>query len=169
MPTEKRSIGLLSIEVGAIAVDGGMSTTLAALGVTYQDSAELSQGEPEIIEIYSEENDEPEEIIAGKSVKMLKWSIMNVSPTALAATLGGTVTGTGATEAWEAPSSTTLIEKSVRIKTKSGETIDIPRARIVSKLAWKFSKKDVNKVDITAYVLVPTKAATAPIKKYLTA
>ena len=169
MPTEKRSIGLLSIEVGAIAVDGGMSIALASLGVTYQDSAELSQGEPEIIEIYSEENDEPEEIITGKSVKMLKWSIMNVSATSLAATLGGTVTGTGATEAWEAPSATTLIEKSVRVKTKSGETIDMPRCRIVSKLAWKFSKKDVNKVDITAYVLVPTKVATAPIKKYITA
>jgi len=169
MATEKRSIGLLSIEVGAIAVDGGMSTTVAALGVTYLDSCELAQGEPEIIEINSEENDEPEEIIAGKSTKTLKWSIINVSPTALAATLGGTVTGTGATEAWEAPSATTLIEKSVRIKTKSGETIDMPRCRIISKLAWKFSKKDVNKIDITAYILNPTKAATAPIKKYITA
>lgn len=167
--SEKRSIGLLSIEIGDIAGDGGMGTSLAALGVTVQDSCELSQNEPEITEINSEENDEPEEIIAGKTTKTFKWSIMNVEPDALVAVLGGSVTGTAPNEAWESPRATEIIEKSIRIKTKSGETIDIPRARIVSKLAWKFSKKDVNKVDITAYVLVPTKAATAPIKKYPTA
>lgn len=166
---EKRSIGLLSIEIGDIAVDGGMGTVLAALGVTFQDSCELAQGEPEIIEINSEENDEPEEIITGKSVKTLKWSIINVAPDALLKVLGGTVTGLAPDETWESPRSTEIIEKSIRIKTKTLETIDIVRTRIVAKLAWKFSKKDVNKVDITAYILIPTKAATAPIKKYPTA
>jgi hypothetical protein len=168
--SEKRSIGLVSIEIGDPAEDGGMAADLdlAVLGVTFQDSCELSQDEPEIVEINSEENDEPEEIIAGKTKKTLKWSIINVAPAALVKVLGGTVTGAGETEAWESPRTTVIIEKSIRIKTKTLETIDIVRARIVAKLNWKFSKKDVNKVDITAYVLVPLKANTPPIKKYAT-
>jgi len=168
MAVEKRSIGLLSIEIGDPEEDGSMSTTLAALGVTFQDSCELAQGEPELVEIPSEENDDPEELIVGKATKTLTWEIINTSAETCAEALGGIVTGIGDAAVWEGPRTSGVIEKSVRIKTKTGETIDIPRLRFVNTINWKFSKKDVNKIKLKGVVLTPLKAGLAPMKKYKT-
>lgn len=163
---EKRSIGLASLTIGAIAEDGDMGTTLAALGVTYQDSADLVQADDSLTEIYSEENDDPEEIIAIPGIKTLKFSIMNFDADTLVLVLGGTATGTIPNKKWLAPSSRVIIEKSIKLLTKTGNTIDIPRARVSGKLNMKFSKKGVALVDITARVMVPSKAGVAPISIY---
>jgi hypothetical protein len=163
---EKRAIGLLSIELGAIAGDGGIATTFASLGVTYQDSAELMQADNNITEIFSEENDDAEEVIEVMGGKTLKWSVMNIDPDNLVLILGGTATGTAPNKTWEAPDTRSQIEKSVRVKTKTNQTIDIPRAKIMAKINWKFSKKGVALIDITAKVLKPTKAGVASLKIY---
>ena len=51
---ETRTLGLETIEVGDIAIDGGVSSDFAPLGVTYRDTAELTQEDPDITEHYSE-------------------------------------------------------------------------------------------------------------------
>jgi hypothetical protein len=169
-PPKKRSIGLLSIEIGPIAVDGDMAADAAlyALGVTYQDSCVLAQGEPEIVEINSEENDDPEEVIVGKTTKTLEWEIIETSPEACYEAFGGTLTGAGDTAVWDGPATSAVIERSVRIKTKTGETIDIPRLRFANTMNWKFSKKEVNRIKLKGYILAPTKAGVASVKKYKT-
>ena len=78
--SEIRSIGLTSIKIGDIAEDGGMGQTLSPLGVTFQDTAELVRDDPEITEIYSEENDEPEEVVEVKGAARVRWKIMNIDP-----------------------------------------------------------------------------------------
>jgi hypothetical protein len=158
---EFRTIGLTSIKVGAIAGDGGMGTTLAALGVTYQDTAVLEQGEPEKTEFYSEESDDPIEVEVKAGITTVKWSITDFTPTILASILGGTATGTAPNDKWEAPDAAASIEKSVEILTKKGMYIRIPRAKIVAKININLSKKNIGLVDIVATVLKPTKAATA--------
>jgi hypothetical protein len=160
---ETRSIGLTHIKVGAIANDGGMGQTLSILGVTYQDTAELVQDDPEITNIFSEENDEPEEVIEIAGAKKLKWSIMNYDPDQLKRVLGGTSTGNSPNKTWSAPISKDPIEMSIDILTKRNVSILIPRAKITAKLNFQFRKKGVALVDIEATILTPTKTNTDPM------
>lgn len=163
---EKRSIGIASLKIGDIAVDGGMGTTLAALGATYRDSAELIQDDAEVTDIESEESDDPVETLEKLGTRTLRWSIMDYSPDTLVKVLGGTVTGAG-TEAdpkvWNAPTTSPNIEQSIEIITKKSIKFEIPRAKIMAKLNARLVKNGVALVDIQAKVLTPTKAATAPI------
>lgn len=156
---EIRSIGLKHIKIGDIAEDGGMGSALTILGVTYVDTADLVQGDPELTEIFSEENDDPEEVIETKASKSVKWSIINFDPDEMVRVLGGTsVNGV-----WNAPTVMEPIEQSVEILSKNNLLIQIPRAKIVAKLNMQFRKKGVALIDIEAKILTPTKAATAPI------
>lgn len=159
---EIRSIGLTSLKLGAIAGDGGMGTSLTALGVTYQDTAELIREDPDITEIYSEENDEPEEVLETKGPIRLRWSILNVDPDEVVRVLGGEVTGTSP-KVYNSPVSKDPIELSVEIETRTGLKIQIPRAKINAKENFQFRKKGVLLIDIEARVLTPTKANTPPI------
>lgn len=164
---EKRSIGISTLKIGAIAGDGGMGTTLAAVGVTYRDSAELVQDDPEITDIECEESDDPVESIEKLGNRTLRWSIMDYTPDTLVKVLGGTVTGAGTSgdpKIWNAPTVSPQIERSIEIVTKSGFKINIVRAKITAKLNAKLVKNGVALVDIEAKVLTPTKAATAPIQ-----
>lgn len=163
---EKRSIGLTSLKIGDIAVDGGMGTVLAALGVTYKDSCELTQDDPDITDIECEESDDPVESIETLGARTLKWSIMDFSPQTIVKVLGGTVTGSG-TEldpyVWNAPSISPAIEKSIELVSKSGVKFQIPRAKIMAKLNAKIVKNGVALIDITAKILTPTKSGVSPI------
>lgn len=157
--SEIRSIGLKYIKIGDPAEDGGMGTSLAALGVTYRDTADLVQGDPEISEIFSEENDDPEEVIESKASKSVKWSIMNFDPDEMVKVLGGT----SSNGAWHSPTIMDPIEKSIEILSKKDVRIQIPRAKIMAKLNMQFRKKGVALIDIEAKILTPEKANTAPI------
>lgn len=163
---EKRSIGVASIAMGAIAGDGDMGTTLTALGVTYKDSADLQQEEAQVTDIESEENDDPEESISIKGKTTLKWSIMDMTPETLVKVLGGVVTGTAPNTKWTAPATVEKIERSIKVTAKNGVIYEIPRAKINAKLNVKLSKTGVALVDITATVMTPTKAGVAPITIY---
>lgn len=163
---EKRSIGVASIAMGAIAADGDMGTTLTALGVTYKDSADLQQEDAQVTDIESEENDDPEESISIKGKTTLKWSIMDMTPETLVKVLGGTVTGTAPATKWNAPATVESIERSIKVTAKNGVIYEIPRAKINAKLNVKLSKTGVALVDITATVMTPTKAGVLPITIY---
>lgn len=163
---EKRSIGLASLKIGDIAVDGGMGTTLAAVGVTYKDSCELMQDDAEVTDIECEENDDPVESIEKLGKRTLKWSIMDYTPDTLVKVLGGTVTGEGTEldpKVWNAPTTSPSLEKSIELISKSGVKFEIPRAKIMAKLNAKVVKNGVALVDVTATILTPTKANTSPI------
>ncbi len=160
---EIRTLGLKKIEIGDIASDGGVSTNFQVIGVTYKDTAELTQEDPELTEHYSEENDEPEEVISAKGKTAIKWSIMDSDPDTLVDVLGGEVTGAVGSEVWEAPAASVDIEKSIKITPKKGRVIIVPRARLVSKINYKLARTGIFLVEITATVLTPTKAGVAPM------
>jgi hypothetical protein len=161
---EIRSLGLQSIEIADMAADGDVGTVFATLGVTYQDTAELAQEDPEVTEFYSEENDDAEEVIVAKGKITVKWAIIDFQPATLVKVLGGTVTGTAPNDSWSAPAAGVKIEKSIKITPKSGKVITIPRANIAAKLSYKLSKKGIAMVEITARVLQPTKTGVKSIK-----
>ncbi|MBW6491954.1 MAG: hypothetical protein K0B15_12255 [Lentimicrobium sp.] len=160
---ERRSIGLKSIKVGEIAVDGGMGTTLAALGLTFEGTATLTQEDPEVTSFYAEENDDPVELMSARGDTKLEFAIMDFTPSVMAEVLGGTVTGTGEASVWNAPDNLPVIEQSIEIVTKKNVRIQIPRAKIDAKIDMNLGKKEMSLIRIVATVLKPTKIGAAPI------
>jgi hypothetical protein len=158
---EIRTIGLSKIEISDVAVDGGVGTTFAALGVTYKDTAEITQEDAAITEHMCEESDDPQESIAIKGKTTVKWSIIDCTPATLVKVLGGTATGTAPNEIWSAPAAAVNIEKSIKITPSAGKVITIVRAKIQARINMKLARTGIFLVDITATVLTPTKAATA--------
>jgi hypothetical protein len=157
------TIGLSSITVGDIAADGGMGTTLAALGLTYQDTCKLQQGDPETEDFYAEEVDDPVFSVSRAGKTTFTFSIMNPELTTLQSMLGGTVTGTGDSAKWSAPDTIPAIEKSVKITPQQGLAFEVPRMKIVAKINGEFSKKGLLLIEVTGTVLQPTKTGA---KKY---
>lgn len=159
---EKRSVGLKSIKLGAIAADGGMGTSLAALGVTFRGTATMETAEGQVFQFFSEENSDPEVEVFEKGITTVKWAIINLDPDALVKCLGGTVTGAGDAKKWSAPDDPPAIEQSIEIQTAFGRKIEIPRAGIRARFTWNLSRSEIAQVAITATILKPEKSGLAP-------
>lgn len=161
----KRSLGLATLKLGNIAGDGGMGTSLTAIGDTVQDTAVLSNDENQLTDFFSEEQDDPvESIVSQKGKFTLSWSSYNVDPDIMVKLFGGTKTGDGGVTPykWAAPASIPDVEQSIELVDKKGNKIEIVRAKLTSKLQWNFKKTALAQIDIVATVLTPTKANTAP-------
>lgn len=154
------TLGLTKIEMGAVAADGGMGTTLTETGSTFEGSASLVFEDPEVTEFYCEESDDPQYqgYKGGKGV--LKFTKMDLDAGDLVTFLGGTSIGTP--KVFSAPSSIFTAERSIKLTPKTGMVINIVRAMVVAKVNYVIGKKDIFKVDITATILTPTKTATQP-------
>lgn len=157
---EIRTLGLLKIEISDIAVDGGLGTEFEAIGKTYKDTADMQGADPEVFPHYSEESDDPEEIVTTKGQVTVKWSNFDSTAATLVKALGGEATGIAPADIWSAPDTAVNIEKSVKITPARGKVINIVRAKLVGKINYKLSKNGIFMVDITATILTPTKAAT---------
>jgi hypothetical protein len=157
---EKRSFGLKSIKIGAIAVDGGMGTVLAALGVTSEGTAVLTKEEDEVKEFFCEESDDPIEMITKKGKTTLEFGIVDVTADTLVKVLGGTADA----GVWKAPASAPSIEQSIEVVTKKDVKIEIPRAMLQASIDWNLGKEALATVKIKATVLTPTKAGEPSVK-----
>lgn len=155
-------VGLTSLKIGAIAADGGMGTTLAAVGKTFKDSCQITEEDGELTEWYSEEDDDPLYSKQAKGKFSIAFQIMDADADALLALKGGTVSGT-APKVWSAPTTAPNIEKSIEITLTTGQKVQIVRGRIVAKLSGTVGKSGIVLVDVTITALTPTKAATPPL------
>jgi len=166
---EKRTIGLKSLKIGAIANDGGMGTVLDTLGVTYEGTAKLTKEEDSMKDFFCEETDDPIEVVSKKGKVTLEWSITDFAPATMAKVLGGTVDSTDVDNpVWKAPDDAPNIEMSIEIITKRNVKIEIPRAKIVASLDLSLGKEDLGTVKIKAVALKPTKAGV-PVYQMSTA
>ncbi|MFS0489890.1 hypothetical protein [Leadbetterella byssophila] len=157
------TLGLSKIEIGAIAADGGMGSSLATLGLTYQDTCNLTTEDPQDTEHYSEENEDPEVVVSRGGKTVLSFSIMGPDFSALGTLTGGTISGSGASEVLNFPNKLPNIEKSIKITPEQGHIINIPRAKISAKLDGALSKTGILLLKVTATVLTPTKAGVPRI------
>jgi hypothetical protein len=156
----KVAIGLTSIEISAIAGDGGLGTSFAAVGYTVADTAVLATEEGQTTEFNIEEQDEAiYSIVSQKGKTTLSWSCYDVDTDTLIKFFGGTKTA-GPPEVWSAPDAVPEIEVSIRVNMKTGGKVEIVRGKIAAKLNWAFQKSKLAQIDIVATILAPTKAAT---------
>ena len=162
--SETRNLGVSSIQIGAIATDGDVSTTFAALGVTYKDTAEIVQTQDADTEHVCEESEDPFAIVPGIKKTAIKWTITDVTPATLVQILGGTASGAAPNDSWVAPATSDILEKSVKITPKSGKVITFPRVALKATIDYKLQRAGILKVNIEGRVLTPTKTGVAAIK-----
>lgn len=154
---EKRALGVASIHIGDMAVDGDVSAAFASIGTIYKDTASIEQETGEEIVHDAEELDDPIEIVPTKGRTKIAWGITDFTPATLVKVLGGTVTGTAPDEKWEAPDTASIIEKSVKITSKNGVTFTYPRVSLKARISYKLAKSGIAQVLIEGTVMQPTK------------
>lgn len=161
---KKITRGLSKIEVGAVAVDGGPGSVLAALGFTDRDSAvTLIEEDPTVDRLYAHEVDDPldTEITAGS--KTLVFTLVDPDPAALASVFGGAADGSGTGATYDFPDTKEILERTVKITPRKGMVITIPRGALYGKINADFARAAKFAVDIVVEVLKPTKEGVAPI------
>lgn len=127
-------------------------------GLTYQDTAKMTQEDGEETEFYAEEEDDPIEIIEKAGKISFAFSIMNPDLTTLKRLFGGEI----ASDIWAFPDATASVEESLIILPRKGLKFQVPRAKIKAKFNGEFSKKGLLLLEVTATVMKP---ATAGLKK----
>jgi hypothetical protein len=154
----KHTFGLANVEMGAIAGDGGMGTSLVAVGETVSDTAIVSSEDNTVTDFTVEESDSPvESIVSARGKLTFAWSTFNVEADNLVKFFGGTKV-TGPPVKWQAPDAFPDIEQSLKLTDKKGNVVEIPRAKLSPKFGLSFQKTKLGQVDIVATVLQPTKA-----------
>ncbi|OZI09582.1 hypothetical protein BWI93_03095 [Siphonobacter sp. BAB-5385] len=157
------TLGLASIEVGAVAADGGPGTTLTSLGYTFEDSCTMTQDDPEVNEFFAEEVEDPIVRKMKKGRTTFAWQLMDPDAETLQKIFGGTVSS-GTPKTWSAPDVTPSIEQTVKITPHEGLVITIPRGSLVAKVNAQFSRKGMFLVDISVVPLKPKKAGVGTMQ-----
>jgi hypothetical protein len=162
------TLGLAKIEIGDIANDGGLGSTLAVLGQTLEDSCTVTQEDPTVTEFFAEELDDAVISIGKRGKTTIAFSVMNPDTSVLLKVLGGTVTGgtDGAVAKWHSPLTLPVIEKSMRITPLQGLIWEFPRVKIVAKINGSFSRKNVFVIEIAGTALQPSKAGEPSYTAY---
>lgn len=160
----KHTFGLASIEMGAIESDGGMATTLEAVGETVSGTAIMTTEDNQVTDFNIEESDSPVESVVTTPGKItFAWSSYNVAGDQMAKFFGGTYTTLSKT--WEAPDQFPDIEKSLKITDKKGNVVKLPRVKVSAKFSLSFAKDKLGQVDLVATVLQPTKSGEKRLTK----
>lgn len=126
-------------------------TGYTAFGLTYQDTAKMSQEDGEETEFYAEEIDDPVEVMSKEGKTTFAFSIMNPDLTVLKRLFGGDV----ASNVWAYPDASAQVEESLIILPRKGLKFSVPRAKIKAKFNGEFSKKGLLLVEVTATVMKP--------------
>lgn len=154
--------GLVSVKVGAIAADGGMGTSLTALGNTVAGSMQMTSEEGTTTDFNIEEQDKPVKSIIQAGATRITWECYDIGGETMQKLFGGTYDS--GTDTYSAPDKVVAQELSLEITSAEGHVLSIVRASVFPTFNWSMSKDALGKIAVSATVLAPTKAATAPFK-----
>ena len=129
-----------------------------AYGLTYEDTAEMMQADPEEQEFYAEEEDDPVDSIEKAGKITFKFSIMNPSVELLERLYGGEVVE----DIFGYPDLVATIEESVIIVPRKGLKFQVPRMKLTARINGKFSKKGLLLIDVVGTIRKPK---TSGLKK----
>jgi hypothetical protein len=161
---ELYAVGIKSIKVGTIAVDGGMGTSLTSLGSTFEGTASLEQDDPTLTEFFAEETDTAIYQSKKPGLKKFNWAVVDWTPATIVKVLGGTVVGVGDAAIWHTPATEPTIELSVEIITVAGTKYEITRAAISAKMSASLGRSTMGQIPIVATVLAPTKVGESAVR-----
>ena len=151
------TIGLTKLEAGEVTTTGAMQTTVAQHGNVYRDTLSFETSDPTVDEYFEEELDKAVASQATEGSTTISWEILRPSPADLLFWMGGTVdSATGLV--WSAPTGYVDNKKAIKITSKQGYTIDVPKAQIVASTTGGGAKSTPMRLKVTATVLVPANA-----------
>lgn len=127
-------------------------------GLTYQDTANMSQEDGETTEFFAEEEDDAIDDIEKPGGTTFNFSIMDPDLNTLKRLFGGEI----AADVWAYPDAKATIEESLQIIPKKGLCFHVTRARIKAKFNGEFSKKGLLLLECSATVRKPN---TADVRK----
>ena len=146
--------GIFSIEFGDIAPDGGVATTFERWGRTRENTLAFSPSDAQTTDINVEEEDDPiDQVETSKKTLDISWSQVDWDDDVLISYFGGAVVN----NQWQAPDQSPLVEKSLRIKPKSGKAFIYPRVKVTANENYDSSGK-LFQLDIKCRKLKPEKA-----------
>ena len=171
-----RSIGLKIAMFGDVNQNGGMPDEMKQLAKTLKGTASFNTEANQTQDFYSEEEPEvPEEtVVTEAGLKQIKLNFMEWDNDVLVTVFGGTtvtedVTINGVTynvEKYKAPKSTVQVEKAVRVISRYGVVIDVPRAKIVARFIWNQTNTDIAQIEVTATAQAPIGENDGPYEIY---
>lgn len=145
--------GCKAIKFGVAADNGTMPALLTKLFDTYRDSVSFVEDDAEVIDEYSDQQDDPFISLSTKGAKTLKGSTFDWTPTVLQELKGGTVVD----GMWVEPATTPVITKAISLETDSGTLIQCSKWQVTAKLNMEIKKKNVALLEFTFKPLLPVK------------
>ena len=145
---------------GDVNQNGGMPDKMKQLAKTLKGTASFNTEANQTQDFYSEEEPEvPEEtVITEAGLKQIKLNFMEWDNEVLKSIFGGTVepgevTIDGVTyevEKFKASKDVVQIEKALRVISRYGVVIDIPRAKILARFVWNLAADQIAQIEIAA-------------------
>lgn len=145
------TIGLSSLQAGDVASDGTMQTTLAQHGNVYRDTLSFETSDPTVTEYFEEEVDKAVASEGTEGSTTITWEILRPSPADLLFWCGGSADGL----TWSAPTGYVDKKLAIKITSKQGYVISVPKAQIVAATTGGGAKSTPMRLRVTATVLVP--------------
>lgn len=140
------------------AADAFKTDGYTRFGLTYQDTANMTQEDGESTEFFAEEEDDAIDEITKQGKTTFNFSIMDPSLDTIARLFGGEV----ASDVYAYPDAVAQKEESVIIIPKKGLCFHVTRGRIKAKFNGEFSKKGLLLLEVTVTVMKPN---TSGVKK----
>lgn len=135
----------------------------AKVGMTYKDTAKMTQDDPEVTEHFEEGKASPAVSIDTKKIPKLEFAIMNPDAQFLQTHLGGTYDS--ATKTWSFDGSEVVADGEWVVLPKKGfESITINKGKAVAKIDFDISDKGILLIRFVVTPLTPTDAGKKPIE-----
>lgn len=152
------TIGLSKLEAGEVSSDGAMQSTVAQHGNVYRDTLSFETADPTVDEYFEEEVDKAVASQGTEGSTTISFEILRPSPADLLFWCGGSVdSATGLV--WSAPIGYVDKKLAIKITSKQGYIIDVPKAQIVAATTGGGAKSTPMRLKVTATVLVPANAS----------
>jgi hypothetical protein len=160
--SKKANYSLSLFEMGAIANDGTMGTSLTAFDDPVRDTCVLQMADGTKQNFMSEISDYAYYSVNTPGDVTIKADFYAKSASQLVSVFGGTATAEsgGNPEMWNAPASQVTLEQSVRLTHKNGKKISLVRVSLTATFEWNFKRSALPLIHFTGTVLQPSDPTT---------
>lgn len=157
----KFKYSMSKLQIGDVAADGGMGTSLETIDDPVRDTAVITMAEGTKTSFPSEIANAPYASVVEPGDKTLAVDFYAKNADQMAAIIGGTATAgtTGVGDSWQ-PDTDDPREQSVAITMKDGSKVELPRVNLTYTLEWKFMRNGLPLIHLTGDILAPVDPTT---------
>lgn len=162
----KYKFGYKSLKISDIDPATGLAADGTAYELkedVYRDSFNIVEEEGTVTDEYSEMDPDPKISFTEQGKTNLTLSIMDTTVETLKLLKGGEVVIADGKKTWSKPRTNVQIEKYIEMETADGQTIIVPRGKLMARYNNEVRRNGIALLDVTITVLVPEVEDLAPI------